>query len=893
MTVSAPNTAKINWPFSEFVKEDVDQTLGKRFREQVRRHAARPAVVGADRTLTYAELDRLSDRVARRILTISRAPTARPILLWFDHEPAMVVAILGALKAGTPYIPLDLRYPPGRIAQIVEDSRAELVFTSGNARPREGSPLPQGLRVVDLNMGAPGAEDCDVTPGVVVSPDHIAYVLYTSGSTGAPKGVTQTHRNVLSNIRNYTNDVHISHRDRLALITSFSFAASVSDLFGGLLNGAAVCLYDLHAQGVGPLVGWLEEQKITIYYSVPSVYRAWVSTLEADRRLEYVRVVKLGGDRVTQSDLQLYRDHFNDTCVLQVTLGATEINLVCRYLIDHRTSVLGEAVPVGYPPDGVDVRLIDDAGCDVAPGEVGTLEVRSAHLSPGYWNSAAGGAYLYRDPGDSRIGVYRTGDIGRRLPDGCLIHLGRSDGRAKVQGQSVELFEVEAALLSLDAVRDGVVVNRPAAHGEARLVAYLVAARDSLTAAEVRYELTDILPAFMVPTRFVFLDVLPLNVNGKVDRHALPDPDERIVHDLYTPPTTDTEKRLWYIWSEILDVQQFGIDDAFRELGGDSLQAMRVTDAVNRTLQVDLTPRVLIEAETIRRFARFLVQNAPDGWSPLVPIKTYGAEAPLFMVHALDGHVLGYVELADCLPARLPLYGFEARGLRENQEPSVSIATMATAYLDAVRRVQPHGPYRLGGFSLGGLIAYEMACQARRQGDETELLLIGDAWTVTGDHFRPWRYRLSRYTYPFSVRPQEWRDIVARKLGLRSAPKPERRGWGAPGLHERVTRAHKQAAEAYRARCYPGRVTLLRSQEYYRKVRRLQHYFGGPAMGWDRLAQGGVDLHFVPGRHFQLFGVANAERIASIIKHCLANRNGTRPSIKVEPAAPLSESDHK
>lgn len=541
-------------------------------------------------------------------------------------------------------------------------------------------------------------------------------------------------------------------------------------------------------------------------------------------------------------------------------------------MIDKHTPVPADAVPVGYPPEDVDILLVDDNGASVPVGEPGELVIRSPHLALGYWNQpTSSDQRLSTHPDNETRREYRTGDIGRFLPDGRLIHIGRGDSRVKIRGQSVEMVEVEMALEAIANIREAVVVNRPDDAGQSRLVAYIVAGQQGVTVSEVRSELDTVLPSFMVPSEFVFMEALPLNANGKVDRRSLPSPDPLCSSDVETSsPRTNIEKKLCSIWMQVLEVPRVGIHDGFRDLGGHSLQAMSLIDAINQEFDCDLSPRALLESDTVHKFANILEQpDHPSDWSPLVRIKSQGSQPPLFMVHPLDGHVLDYLDLANCLSNDLPLYGLEAQGTNKHQQPHTSVHSMASLYIDAIRQIHPRGPYRLGGFSFGGLIAYEMACQLSDDGQKVEFLLIGDTWVVRGVHFNPVRYQLSRFTYPFGVKRREWVEVISRKLGIRTIAQPSRRRRSAPELHERMVRAHKQAISNYQARTYPGKITLLRAQEYFRKVRRLQRYFGGSSMGWNSLAIGGVDVHFLPGRHFELFGAVNASRIAQIIAQTL------------------------
>lgn len=597
-------------PFIPFPREEIEQSIPSRFEQQVARGPDRLAVRARGHTLTYTELNRTANRVARAILE-QRGHRPEPIALFLDQGAAPIIAILGVLKAGKFYVPLDPQYPPDRVAYMLRDSEATLILTQ-----RKHLPLAR-----ELARGAIGLLDMDEldpafspeNPKVSLAAASLAYIMYTSGSTGQPKGVVGTHRSVLHDIRRITNSLHITMQDRQTLIRSHGFSGTVRDIFGSLLNGASLHPLNLVEEGIEKLADWLSEEKITTYRSVVSVFRSFVSTLRGGEQFPSLRLVYVGGEPAHKRDVALFQRHFSESCLFVNGMGITETGTVRHYFVAKHSRLPDESVPVGYPVEDVEILLLDPQGRDVGFHQIGEIAVKSRYLSPGYWKKPdlTRAKFL---PGPSGGGerVYLTGDLGRMLPDGCLIHLGREDFQVKLRGQRVEVGEIELALLALDTIKEAVVVAREDHLGDPRLVAYVVPHRwpaPSLTA--FRRALAETLPDYMIPAAFVLLDVLPLTPNGKVDRRALPAPG-RARPPLETPfvaPHSPVEVVLARIWSEVLSLDQVGILDHFLELGGHSLLATQVVSRVLSRFQVDLSLRSLFESPTVAAMALVIAQR--------------------------------------------------------------------------------------------------------------------------------------------------------------------------------------------------------------------------------------------------------------------------------------------
>jgi amino acid adenylation domain-containing protein len=592
-------------PFVEFSMAEVQGSIPGRFERQVDEYAERRAIKAGTHDLTYAELNRSANRIARAILARGDAPD-EPVALLLEHGPALIAAILGVLKAGRIYLPLDPSYPPARSAYILEDAGAALMVTNDRHLPLAASfnsaALPQ------LNLDRLERTLADTNLGLCVPPDAPAYILYTSGSTGRPKGVVQNHRNVLWDIREYTNTLHISPEDRMTLLYSCSVNGSVRGIFGALLNGASLYPLDIKEQGLNSLADLLIQEEITFYHSVPSVFRHFVATLSGAQRFPKVRLIRFGGERVLVSDVESYRKHFTEDCLLYTGMGATETGHVRHYFLYKGTSITGSVVPAGYAVEGKEVLLLDGAGREVPAGQTGEIAVRSPYLALGYWRKPdlTRAAFL-SDPAAGPERLFRTGDMGRMHADGCLELQGRKDFQVKVRGYRVEVAEIEAALLACDGVRDAVVTASEQGPGEPRMVAYVVREPTRApSAAELRALMLERLPTYMVPAVFVWLDALPLLPNGKLNRSALPAPDEatsRGDRGFVDGPRTWIEERVAAIWAQVLGIEIVGLDDHFLELGGTSLQATQVMARLQSTLGVHLVQRTLFDEPSLADFA--------------------------------------------------------------------------------------------------------------------------------------------------------------------------------------------------------------------------------------------------------------------------------------------------
>ena len=877
--------------FVPFDRRDLEQSIPSRFERVAMRGPDRLAVKWQEQAWTYGELNAAANRIAVAVIeAIGHAP--RPVALLLDQGADLVAALLAVLKSGHFYVPLDVTHPSAAMVHTLEDSGAALILTNARRLPMACQLLPQ-LTVIDID--ALSQAFCN-NPKVDVAPDALACIYYTSGSTGGPQGVADTHRNILHNVLRYTNGLKISPTDRLTLVQSPTFSGVMSTIFGALLNGAAIFPFDIPTQGVARIGPWLLNERVTMYHSVPAIFRHFLRVVGEGQAFPEMRVVRLEGDGASLADVTLYKRHFPRGCVLAHGLGATECGLVRRLVINRGSELAGDVVPIGYAVEDVIVRILDDQERAVADGEIGNIAVESRYLAPGYWRRPDLTAAAFTPGWESGTRLYRTGDVGRLQPDGCLEHLGRKDGQPKVRGHRVDVETIEAALLGTGLVAEGVVAVRATSGRDALLVAYVVPCKGAVNVWKLRRNLAGRLPSHMVPTRFVVLDELPLTANHKIDRAALPSPDTERPR-LGTPflaPRSDLETSIAAAWAATLGFDHVGVRDDFFDLGGDSLDAVAVLGRMSETLGREMPPLSLFESPTVEHLARAIVasdaQERPGvriasvrhGTSSLVPVQPLGSRSPFFFLHAEYGGDGFYcLNLARQLGTDQPFFGLSPLG-RDDEPTPRAIEAMAAVYLTAVRDVQRRGPYALGGYCSCAVVAWEMARQLIAAGEEVSLLAlveppaVDDGRTARLVHgaadvlsqlgaksdrrvdFVVWAMRLSRL--------RSWRALTTRGLSMVRRDALHR---GTTSIDRRsvIAETYGRAVEAYRPGRFDGRVLCLASEDTAADA----------IKAWRRLSTNFTERR-IPGDHESCI-LTHARSLAAELAAGLAVQGGSIPAL--------------
>ncbi|MBI2230444.1 MAG: non-ribosomal peptide synthetase [Deltaproteobacteria bacterium] len=596
--------------FNPFPKEALEHSIPARFEAMAQLYPDRLAVKTRHKAITYMELNQQANRIAHAILTVY-GQDEEPVALLLQEGIAVATALLGSLKAGKLFVALDPSFPATRLAVILHNARARLLVTDSIHLPLAHKLAHHGSTLLDID--ALQYIYTTENPGLSLPPNRLAYIVYTSGSTGEPTGVLYNHQSVLHLVKRLTNVYHICADDRLVPLQSWSFAPAVRSVFCSLLNGAAVIPFDLKGEGVGKLAPWLLQEQITITNLFASGFRQFVSTLSGEEAFPHLRLLIMGGEPLYKSDVELYKKHFTPSCILAHVMGSTELSTTRMYFVDGETLLVDDIVPPGYAVEETDIILLDETGAAIRGHEVGEIAVKSRYLAVGYWgNDTLTAARFVPDPTGGEERIYLTGDMGMMLPDGCLVHRGRKEFLVKIRGYRINPSEIETALLGEESIQEAVVVAREIPAGEQRLVAYVVpSSLYAPTVTDMRRSLAKTLPDYMIPTAFIMLEAFPRTPTGKVDRRALPVPGNSRpeLNTTYVAPRTPVEKELTQIWAEVLSLDQVGIHDNFFDLGGHSLTASRVVYRVIQTFQLELPVRLLFDSPTVAEMALVIAAN--------------------------------------------------------------------------------------------------------------------------------------------------------------------------------------------------------------------------------------------------------------------------------------------
>jgi len=591
----------------------LDISVAMRFEEMVERHGGNIAATDGDQTITYAVLNNAANAVAHAILQTPH-PGDTPAAMLSAHDLPSIISVVGIVKSGRPYVALDAATPPDRLQRMLTSAGADCLISSRALQPlvEELRGVQSALRVIyleDLDLKAPAAN-----PGIQPPPEFPFAIFYTAGSTGEPKGLVHLHRGLSFYARDQIEHFRLAPSDRLSLFTHVHLGGSYTMVFGALTSGSTVCLYQVGKRTPKEALEWIQQQGITFLRATPSLFRALFEAAPAGFVLESVRVVRLGGEPARASDFELFKAHTPPRAMFVHTFGSTDATSIASLTLDHSSKVEAGDLPMGYPAPFKEVTLVDEEGEPVAMGEAGEIVVRSPYMSAGYWRQPALSARVFRpDPDHPAETVLFTGDMARWRPDGMLEFVGRKDFMVKIRGQRVELPGVERRLLEHPAVRDVVVTARPSRlrPDQLQMVAYVVL-QEGMAAStrELRAHLASALPDYMVPAHFVGLEALPLNLHGKVDRRALPEPAERTELAGADMPADDIEQRLVEIWRLSLKSERVGVQDNFFESGGDSLSVLSMMLEVEQAFG-RVVPQTFFREPTIRGLAALLREEQP------------------------------------------------------------------------------------------------------------------------------------------------------------------------------------------------------------------------------------------------------------------------------------------
>jgi amino acid adenylation domain-containing protein len=862
LQLEASNASQLSYPVDMCVPQLVEK-----------QSAATPdalALIDGDLSLSYQDLNQRANQLAHYLQTLGVKPNML-VGLCIERSIDMVVGLLGILKAGAAYVPLDPSYPSERLAFMLQNAEVSVLVT----RLRSAALFSlQDTQVVCLDDDVLGLASMSTdNPASVASVDDLAYTVYTSGSTGQPKGVQITHRSLLNVVFWYRQTFAVKTSDRATLFFSPAFDVTGEDVWSHLTAGSSLYIID-ESISFNPTAirNWLVDKRITIA-NFPTVLVESLIALDWPATSS-LRAMLVGGDTLhSYPPASLPFALFNN-------YGPSETTIVATVGPVYPTEDATTPPSIGRPIANMYVYILDEHLQPVALGEPGEIYIGGVGVARGYLNRPELTAERFiidpfRNDPDARL--YKTGDLAQFLPDGQLMFLGRVDYQVKIRGFRIELGEIEKGLRQLPGIREAVVVAREDKPGTKRLVAYITTTQKNLFTVESLIKaLKEKLPDYMLPSTFVEMETLPLTPNGKIDRRALPVPSSimPVTEEASVAPTLPAHFQLQQIWEELLDVRPIGIRDNFFYLGGHSLLAARLMDRIEQSFGKKVPLTTLFAGPTIEHLAEALQTEDQATLVPLVAIQPNGTRTPFFYLPgSWNGRALYCHTLSHHLGPDQPFYVLEPYyfdGLRI----STTIEAIAADHIKSLRAVQPTGPYLLGGFCNGALVAYEMARQLYAQGEQVDNLVlidpvylplyhkavralvncVGSLLEVNQHRQLKWFLRL-RHAYKLLRRHMETyvEDFSAVDPSIYTIFP------SAYALRQDNIAMFSWLMKSYSYSPYPGKITILKAS-----TERL----GGP---WRIKAreEKNIEVHIIPGTHTTC-RTTYIQGFAEALKRCLS-----------------------
>jgi amino acid adenylation domain-containing protein len=850
------------------------------FERQVARDPGAIAVVCGERQLSYRELNQRANQVARYLRRLG-VRSENLVAVCLERSLEMVIALLGVWKAGGAHLPLDPSYPQDRLSFMIGDAGVKVLLTDEKCKRLFSSPSP---KAVDLHSDWPViARENTGNLGTTAMPSNLAYVMYTSGSTGQPKGAMIQHDGLVNYLCWAIKAYQVEGKGSVPVHSSIAFDSTVASLYPPLLTGGQIELLpeDIGAQNLLTALRRVKYRNKVVV--APAHLELLNQQLSPEEIAGMTKVLVIAGEALSAEKISKWREFapatrlFNEYGPTETTVGC------CAYEVQPEDPRNGP-VPIGSPITNTQLYVLDPSLHPLPPGVSGELYIGGAGVGRGYLNKPELTRERFLgDPFSSRSGarIYKTGDLVRRRKDGTLEFLGRIDDQVKVRGYRIELGEIETTLAGHPGVQSCTVLAREDTPGNKQLVAYLVAREgESLDSEMLKKFLRQGLPEYMVPANFVFLDSLPLNKNGKIDRKALqiPTHNHTLATQGFAAPRTETEKKLAAIWMELLEVDFIGIHDNFFDLGGHSILAVRAMSQIQETFGAVPSMGTFISSATVAGLAKALEDRdkSGNGLVYAVPVQHKGKEPPFFWI----GGGTRAKTLSDHLGPNQPFFGigFEPQIVAQLKAP-YRMEEIARNLVSVIREKQPYGPYRLGGFCLGAVVAYEVARQLITQKQEVGLLVLFEPMNPVQSSKLRLATALKRMIVRVGFRLRE-----LRRLGIAELPTYARNRWkGLQGmLVDMVWNIYARsgfqklqfrspdlerilffAASSYKPDPLACPTAIFGCKDW------PMLSAGDPYFGWRELLTGRSEIHEVPGDHVGIFRQPNIEILAEKLSACL------------------------
>ncbi|MBI3158387.1 MAG: AMP-binding protein [Chloroflexi bacterium] len=855
------------------------------FEGLAREHPDAVILADLDSELSLAAIQRGANRLAHALLNLC-SPGAGPVALLFGKQAQLGIGMIGALKAGKFFAPLEPYLPVEQLRAILNDLKPQALVYD-----RRFAELAQALGGPRLELQATLADGGlpEDSPGIDPGRQATLSVLYTSGSTGRPKGVPRTHAQQLQRMGMHAVRQQFYFQERGVKAESPNFASGQFSMWAALTTGGRHHLYDLERAGSQDFAAWCNARQIERWGATPSTFRNVVKDFAEGESIPSLRLIQLGGERIFKSDVELFQRHFSGATLLSMGLGTTETGSVAGLCLRPNDILEGDQVPAGYAAPGVELVIADEQGLPLPPGERGEVCMRYAQKPEVYLaNPEANARKYFDDPERPGAYLYRTGDAGWLDPDGLLYLAGRIDDQLKVRGMWVNTSEVAALVGAFPQVRDAAVRGLPDRYGNLRLAAYVVSDSGEIDIRALRAFLSTRLARHMLPSYFIQMGALPRRSSGKVDLNALPplDGQRPTLSNEFVAPQGELERQLAAIWEDVLDVRPVGAQDDFNELGGDSLQAARIFAAIEERLGRSLPPALLYTSPTVATLAERLALSPADKQQPpfVVPVQWGERRRPyLFFITPRRGDAIAYSHIVQNLPPEQTIYSFNSWVFPQDVLRQMTIPELAAKYVARLVEIEPEGPYLLGGHSLAGIVAYEMALRLRQHGRQVALVFMFDTYGPGFEAervFHHQRGRMLRQLLRLRGREQFRFGIdLARQIPLK-AERLARQAGRKFNLELPLTRRQREA-KFYKGVYLPPASDL--PVLLFKASQDMAPNNPDKSMGWNNVVGGGgVRIEVVEGEHASILRNRGAEQIAASLRRELA---ALRPDDLAERAA--------
>lgn len=832
-----------------------DLTVQRLFEEAVQNYSDQPAISFKDEAISYSNLNIRADNLSRAILHSARDEEI--IGISTTRGINMVVAVIAILKAGKAYLPLDPTYPEDRLNQIIEDSDLKYCIASA-VENKVFDKL--GLETIDFDR------TYSLPSQSIASENTNAYVLYTSGSTGKPKGVYLTQKALVNLILWQKENSIAGSGSKTLQFAPLTFDVSFQEIFATLISGGLLILID-DVMRLNPdnLLAKIEKDQINRIY-LPFVALQFLAETAGSMGIfpSALKEVMTAGEQLKITpQIETFFTQIQD-CVLYNQYGPTECHVVTQLKLNGNPKRWPGLPNIGKAISNTEIYITDESLEIVDDGETGELCIAGASLASGYLNKPGLTSEKFVSmtlPDGASVRVYRTGDLARKLSDGNIEFIGRNDDQVKIRGYRIETGEIEVILNRIPGIAQAVVVAREDHNGQKRLIAYLSTSNTVKDTSYVRTEIQHRLPVYMIPAVFVWIDSFPRTSSGKIDKKALPSPDQLHFGDQssYAAPQTNTEKEIVKIWEELLNIKDIGIDDNFFELGGHSLIAIQFMIQIEKVNNHGLPLATLFEYPTVRSLARlFDGQSRPTNYTSLVPIKPTGSKTPIYIVHGGGYNVLNFSGIGLHVDNEQPVFGIQAQGLDGIEEPMDNMEDIARYYIESILVQNPTGPFALAGYSFGGYVVIEMARQLRLLGHEIKLLAIFDTNAKNLDfhgsdmqvYIEKIKKQLPKLWWiikSLAKNPKRTIEyqllLVNRKLNSLFKSREAKQEGAIYNIMRRIDEKYEIAYQAYKLAPFDEKIHLFRATDNVYFVEDYKY------LGWQKYARKGVAVYDVPGDH--------------------------------------------